>query len=150
MTDTDLNLRRLMCWLAGTLLAASAVGCGQSHPKCVAVGGQVTYRGQPVKNGCVTFTPIGRTDHGTLVRPATGDVQADGTYVMKTFGRDEGVLPGDYAVSISVFDYSRGLVRNRVPSAIPTKYESTETSGLKATIPPDASARLQFNFDLTD
>jgi hypothetical protein len=51
------------------------VGCG---PSISPVTGTVTYKGEPVKGGTLIFSPVGE---GTA---ATGTVQDDGTYVLKT------------------------------------------------------------------
>lgn len=137
-------------------------GCGSSYPKCIVVGGKVTYHGKAVGAGSVCFVPVGKEGAKGLLRPASGDLQADGSYVMKTFQPSDGVLPGQYAVSIVAVDYHGAPQRNRdmesgtgkpdfrLPSTIPTKYASPQTSRLKATIPADASGSLRFDFDLID
>lgn len=143
----------------GSLLLAMSAGCGSSYPRCVEVGGRVTYRGQPVKDGWVSFTPVNQTSGEKLMRPASGNLQADGSYIMKTFREGEGVLPGEYAVTIAAFDYSGEVDRKttadnrpdrRLPSTVPLKYASPVTSGLKATISADATRQLTFDFNLSD
>lgn len=47
-------------WVPGILVAAvlvHAVGCGGGGPERFAVSGQVTWHGQPVPAGTITFTP---------------------------------------------------------------------------------------------
>jgi hypothetical protein len=141
---------RLVCWSVAALLAGATAGCGPSYPKCIGVTGQVTYRGKSVGSGIVSFTRLGPTG-GKLDRPAAGDLHADGSYTMRTFRSGEGVLPGEYAVTIVAFDYaSKRDQFQRLPSLIPTKYGSPQTSGLKATVPPDAAGPIRFDFDLAD
>jgi hypothetical protein len=133
------------------VLLGAIAGCGSSYPTCVGVRGRVTYHGKPVKAGMISFTRRGQTSAAELVRPATGELRADGSYTMSTFRSGEGVLPGKYIVTIVAFDYSgKRDELQRLPSLIPTKYGSPETSGLKATVPSDASGALQLDFDLTD
>jgi hypothetical protein len=133
------------------VLGGAIGGCGSSYPKCVEVRGRVTYQGKPVKAGIVSFSRLGSTGGNSLVRPAAGDLQADGSYTMRTFRSGEGVLPGEYVVTVVAFDYSgKRDALQRLPSLIPAKYGSPDTSGLKATVPPDASGRLQVDFDLHD
>lgn len=147
----DLPPGRLLGCLAMALFLIAAAGCGDKYPKCVNVRGHVTYQGKPVKAGMVSFTRLGQPGGGELLRPATGDLQADGSYTMKTFRSGEGVLPGEYAVSIVAFDYgAKRDEQQRLPTLIPTKYGSPQTSGLKATVPADARGTINFDFDLTD
>jgi hypothetical protein len=140
----------ICCWIAAAILG-SAAGCGNGYPKCAIVHGRVTYRGKPVGTGVVSFVRVDQAKTGGLVRPATGDLQADGSYEMKTFRDGDGVLPGEYAVSIVSFDYSgKRNDLQRLPSLIPSKYGLPETSGLKAAVPADASGALQMDFELKD
>jgi hypothetical protein len=141
----------------GGLLPVLSVGCGHTHPECVEVSGHVTYQSRPVKDGWISFAPLA-TDGGKLVRPASADLQSDGSYVLKTFRQGDGILPGEYVVAIAAYDYSGATNQNiapgplsgrRLPLTVPVKYTSPQTSGLKATISPEAS-ELQFDFDLKD
>lgn len=140
----------LGCVIA-TMLSAGIVGCGDKYPKCVRVGGRITYHGKPVKMGMVSFVQTGNEKEGGLLHPATGDIKSDGSYAMQTFRSGDGVLPGDYAVTITAFDYgSPRDEQQRLPSLVPAKYGSPQTSGLKATVPADAWGSLQMDFDLKD
>lgn len=123
-------------------------GCRDSRPPRIAVGGQVTYGGKPLAGGTVCFTRIGQAggDKG-ISRPATGETDPNGQYVMRTFDKDDGVLPGEYAVTVMALDYAHGDIKG-MPLLIPMKYNATQTSGLKATVPMDAGGPLRFDFDL--
>jgi hypothetical protein len=143
--------RRWTRCLAGAILLVTIAGCARSNPHCIAVSGQVTYQGKQVKAGMIAFTRLEQAAGGGLVRPATADLQADGSYAMTTFREGDGALPGEYAVSIVSFDYSgKRDESQRLPSMIPAKYGSPETSGLNVRVPSDASGPLRFDFDLTD
>src|SRR5262249_7863155 len=65
------------------ILSGLTGGCGpaESHPETVPVQGKVTYKGQPVPRGTITFQP----DAG---QPATGEIQPDGSYRLGTYGQD--------------------------------------------------------------
>src|SRR5690349_3762650 len=67
-------------------------GLGRRYP----VQGTVTYRGQPLATGRITFDPIA-TDGAARV--ATGTIR-DGSYALSTAGDDDGALPGEYRVGI--------------------------------------------------
>jgi hypothetical protein len=133
------------------LLLTVLVGCGKSHPSCIQVSGRVTYRGKPVTSGYVSFVRIGQNSAEGLTRPATGELDEGGSYAMKTFQKDDGVLPGEYGVSIVSVEYGhKREPTGALPSLIPRKYASIDTSGLKATVPADASGRLTLDFDLAN
>jgi hypothetical protein len=155
--------RTIVTLLAMALSLAPVVGCGRSGPSCVRVQGRVTHRGKPLGSGSICFTPTGQTLGKAANRPANGELQPDGSYVMQTFGENDGVLPGEYAVSIVAWDYSRPAsnrgpdgrplpagVSGKPASLIPEKYSVPEMSGLSATVPADASGPLELNFDLRD
>jgi hypothetical protein len=138
-------------------------GCRDTGPRCVQVRGQVTYKGKPLTAGSICFSRIGQAVGGGLNRPASGELQSDGSYVMQTFGKDDGVLPGEYAVTIAAVDTTRPAstrgpdgkplppgVSGQSASLIPEKYGVPEMSGLKVTVPADASGPLQCDFDLHD
>ena len=70
------------------LLIGSSPGCGgkSQFPETLPVSGKVTYKGQPVTKGTVTF----QSDTG---QPATGEIQPDGTYRLSTFAEKDGRSP---------------------------------------------------------
>jgi hypothetical protein len=146
------------------IAAALASGCGSKgpdRPKTFAVTGTVTLDGQPVSGASVTFAPSGR---GT---PAIGTADASGRYALKSFGTQQGAVPGQYSVGIAKYDYgdtaggsggkgSAEMPANYDPNApqgeggkntLPAKYESPATSGLAATVTEDASKNV-FDFKL--
>jgi hypothetical protein len=88
---------------AGLLLVgACCVGCGIAggtpSSSLVTVKGKVTFKGQPLTKGVVTFEP---SDFG---RAASGRLQSDGTYVLSTFKDGDGVVRGHHRVSITQVD----------------------------------------------
>jgi hypothetical protein len=130
------NLRLLhLCFVAILLLGALTAGCGGTS-KTAAVGGRVTYKGKPVPNANVSFTP---TEGDS--RAAEGLTDSDGRFTLRTFATNDGALPGKYRISV----IARGP--NRLPKAgetgsgmpgemmpgdptIPLKYFTPDTSGL--------------------
>ena len=128
-----------------------------------AVSGQVTYKGVPLEVGSITFYAIGGKDSET--RGATGAIKG-GYYTLSTIGGDDGAFPGDYIVAISSkvpdmstaktnAEKSGGSFRQddvakafkKAESVIPKKYESTETSGLKAKVEAHGN---KIDFPLSD
>ncbi|MCS7305149.1 MAG: hypothetical protein NZ602_08605 [Thermoguttaceae bacterium] len=147
--------------LGGVLLL---VGCVEQNSGCIPVGGKITYKGQALSKGSVSFVPP--SGQG---QPAIGTIQSDGTYQMITPGRGPGVLPGQYNVAIQSSEGAVNLDRfapqdlaNTVPkgsppgvssgmrSLIPLRYTDVRQSGLSVTIPADAKGPLRFDFNLND
>lgn len=111
------------------------------------VRGVVTYNGQPVPKGLISF----QTTAGDG-RNATGLIQPDGSYELQTESPRDGALLGDYRVSVSAREDDEVLMY--IPKKpvkpkllVPQKYENPQTSGLTATV---ASGSNTHNFDLVD
>jgi hypothetical protein len=113
------------CWGCGS--------AGSSPSELISVKGKVTYKGQPLAKGLVQFAPR------NTGREASGQLQADGTFVLTTFKEGDGAVAGKHRVSISELDKS--LARDRALR----KYASPNTSGLTAEVSPEKTA---FTFDL--
>jgi len=130
-----------------------AAGCwsGASRPKTVPVYGKVTYCGEPVTKGKVMFQPV-KPAEGLPVRPATGELRSDGSFEMSSFESDDGVVPGQYRVSIMSLLSGPTPDNPNAPKVwgVPQKYANPLQSGLQATVPVDAEGRLEMNFDLQD
>ena len=96
---------------------------------------------------------------------ATGAIKG-GSYTLSTIGGDDGAFPGDYIVAIASkvpdmstaktnSEKSGGTFRQddvakafkKAESVIPKKYESTETSGLKAKVEAHSN---KIDFPLSD
>jgi len=128
------------------ILSGGTSGCGPSerHPETVPVQGKVIYKGQPVPRGTITFQP----DTGP---PATGDIQADGTYRVGTFGPGDGAILGHHRVMIiantadptKIPGSSPGYVAPR--DLVPRSYGQVDTSGLAVDVTKDKTA---YDFDL--
>jgi len=116
-------------------------GCG-GGPEMAPVSGRVTASGRPVVRGTILFVPVGGDRDSTMA--ATGNIEADGTYALRS-GRDtEGAACGSYRVAIqgrSVSD-PEGMPPNR---QIHARYNNAESSGLTAEVKPGTN---EINFDL--
>jgi len=133
------------------LLLAVAAGCGESLPPTVSVEGKVTWQGKPLTDGTVMFHPVAIPE-GSPRRPATCELGPDGTYRLSTFRRQDGVVPGRYAVVIHSYTSQPTLENPDAPWIwrIPERYGDPERSGFEVTIPDDAAGTLRFDFDLTE
>jgi len=121
-------------------------GCGSSSDKkeTAPVSGVVTYEGRPVVTGTIMFTPL---EGG---RPATGELQVDGSYVLQTYGEADGAILGEHKVTITSLNLGGGLPEDAVSEPIPLipeKYFNDTTSGLTATV---REGENSISFDLVD
>jgi hypothetical protein len=124
-------------------LAAAGCGGDPNMPKLGKVHGKVTYKGQPVTSGHITFTPI-LGKGGETGQTATGEINSDGTYVMTTFNTGDGAILGQHTATVVVRDKmnedltkpdATGRIRYELAKPVtPPKYASVETSPLKYTV----------------
>ena len=82
--------RTLLLSLALVILMA---GCGERKMQ---LGGTVTFSddGAPVTSGFVIFTAVGADFQSRSV------IEEDGTYTLSFTGNNDGIPPGEYAVSL--------------------------------------------------
>jgi hypothetical protein len=59
----------------------------------------VTYQGQPVTGGSVTFSPIAGQEGSAVGKAAAGNVQSDGTFTLGTYSQTDGAVVGRHRVS---------------------------------------------------
>jgi hypothetical protein len=120
-----------------------AVGCSKPGPPKFPVSGKVSFKGQPLKEGMVTFYT---KDDGAYA----ATIDASGTFVI-----DKGLKEGQYRVYVEpppevMTPPPRGGPPNTPPKVyenVPQKYRQAATSGLLATVEPKTSGN-KFEFDL--
>jgi hypothetical protein len=126
---------------AGVLLTAALVGCS-SGPVTGEVRGKVTFKGQPVTEGTVTFlNPAGKGD-------AEAKLGTDGSYALPA-----PVVVGDYVVIVTPPTEMKDTDPGKSPPApvekaapnIPRKYRAQGTTTLKAPVKQGPNV---FDFDL--
>ena len=106
------------------------VGCGPSGPPVGEVTGKVTFKGQPVKEGTVTF--MNPTEGGAGESP----IGADGSYAIPE------LVVGDYIVEVKPLMEMKDTDPGKSPPAlvekpaanIPTKYRQQGLTPLKTSI----------------
>ena len=155
-----------------------ALGCGSpvdpNRPTRVPAVGTITYRGVPLDDATVIFTPRG-SGHG-----AVGRTDGSGKFALQTFEPQDGAVPGDYLVTIRKFEIDTQGAGDSLASGgsdddsdmaggdsprggdgggyepkpaierslIPEKYTQVASSGLEATV--SAGVDNEFRFDLAD
>jgi hypothetical protein len=142
------------CLGSALSLVLMAGGCGGSgDPNLVSVKGTVTHLDRPVAGATVTFHAANGSGS------AFGLSDADGVYTLTTAPGNRGVLPGDYAVTITKIEISGGdtlpedhpdygkkpVARQSAKSILPKKYGDPKSSELTATVEEESSS---FDFAL--
>jgi hypothetical protein len=124
------------------LVLAACGGCGAGgaeHSATVPVKGKVTYKGKPLTKGTVTFEPTGAG------REASGELGPDGTFVLSTWTKDDGAVPGHHRVSISGTGTGQPAGSKKPNELIPVKYTAPSSSKLEADVSKEQG---EFTFDL--
>lgn len=146
-----------------TLLALT--GCGgdprAERPDRTPVSGAVSFAGAPVAGAIVVFSPA---TEGTG-RGATGITDDAGNFVLGTFEKDDGAVPGDYIVLVSKLEEEASNAADNIdeddpeyngePSEeateaapknlIPATFGRRESSKLTATVGAEAIEGLKFD-----
>ncbi len=91
-------------WIRGVCLAALTAlltGCSGGDFAVAPVKGKVLHQGKAVAGGSVTLHPIkvAEGSNESKGKPASGQVNADGTFLLSTYGTDDGAVIGTHAVS---------------------------------------------------
>lgn len=121
-------------------------GCsgGSDRPVTVAVEGEVTWNQDALKSGTITFYP----KDGKTGRTATGTIDARGQFQMMTYSPGDGVIPGEYQVSVRAYaepvDPNAKTEGTRI---LPDKFYDAAKSGLNASIKADEETQI-VNFAL--
>ena len=90
---------RLMAGIFSVALLIGLAGCSGGQPTAK-VSGKVTHDGQGVTGGLVTFAPVASGSGAMSAgKGATGQVQADGTYVLSTEKPGDGAVIGRHKVT---------------------------------------------------
>jgi hypothetical protein len=123
--------------VVAALSCGACWGCGPAGsgklPDVIPVKGKVTYKGQPVTKGSITFEPDG------FGRDAHGQIKADGTFVLTTLKEGDGAVAGHHRVAVT------GTGITSAKDALAKKYAGVSSSGLTADV--DAE-HTEFTFDL--
>jgi hypothetical protein len=126
--------------LCGLLLA----GCQAKSTTLNHVTGKVLFRGTPLHNGVIVFSPD--TTRGESGKIAIGKIESNGTYTLKT---DDalGVASGWYRVSVASLANPTASYDVASISVIPEKYRDPQLSMLQCEVKPNRDNHLDINLD---
>jgi len=126
--------QRVALWMFVTCMVV-VIGCGRSRPETIPVSGKVMLDGGawPIK-GMIIFT-CSKPATGFPGRPGRATFNTDGTFVVGTYEKDDGLMPGEYRVVVSCEEGAQDT--ESVPkSYVAARYQSPVNSGLTLTVPP--------------
>lgn len=77
-------------------------GCGGEKFETAPAKGSVTFGGKKVTGGTITLSPVASgSDKRYSGKAAIGTIQSDGTFVLTTYGDDDGAIIGKHQVTYS-------------------------------------------------
>lgn len=87
--------------LGVAICSLGLAGCGSGGQFPIAkAGGEFLVDGKPLTVGRVMLSPIASGDSGPKAgRPAFGDLNADGAFVLSTYGESDGAVVGKHRVT---------------------------------------------------
>jgi hypothetical protein len=141
---------QLCSWALLGVFCLLPAGCGSpKYPRTVSISGKVTWQGKPLTAGSVAFIPA-NAGGSQPSRSAGGEIGPDGVYRLSSFRSGDGVMPGQYRVTVESYISQPTHAESDKPYVwrIPRHYGKPAESGLTFIIPADASGHLVFDIDL--
>ena len=125
------------------MMLAGCLDSGAKLPPTVPAEGIVTLDGVPVVSGTILFI----AEQGDYNASATTD--KNGKFAMKAFEEKNGAVAGNYFVQINKtlvekLSEQGGETAVNLKQALPDKYASIGTSGLKYTVPEAGAKDIKF------
>lgn len=93
----------MRCVICCSLLAVllSALGCGSGDFPVASVSGRVLCDGQPVPHAIVFFEPLQSGESALAGKQGTARAKEDGTFVISTYGTQDGAVVGRHRVRVA-------------------------------------------------
>jgi hypothetical protein len=99
-------MRSFSLFLVALVVVGGLSGCG--GPSMAPVKGRVMWKGKPVKEAQLTFSPQGKSaDDKEPGKPGTGFTDDEGYYVLSTYRAEDGAHIGEHKVTIMVDDTNK-------------------------------------------
>jgi len=139
----------------GILLLSAALGCSGGGGQYATVSGVVTQNGAPLDGARITFHSTVETE-GKRGNSFGGLTDSSGKYLIANVGKEPGLPPGMYKVTITKLD-AKGLppeamdqgqldASGAAKNTLPKDYENPNTTKLSVTLEPGKN--VDKNFDL--
>jgi hypothetical protein len=147
--------KRWLTGAAGFLVLAALGGCSRGGGPYATVSGTVTHNGVPVENAKVMFHSTAQIE-GKPGVTASATTDSSGKYLLAIVGKEPGIPPGMYKVTIHKleaqgklpegFDQGQMEASGMAKNLLPKDYESVATTKLSVTL--EAGKNENKNFDL--
>ncbi|MFO0807204.1 MAG: hypothetical protein U0746_01120 [Gemmataceae bacterium] len=118
------------------LVLALVIGCGHRAAPLAGVTGVVTFRGMPLANGLIVFTPD--DDSGCHGSCAYGEIGVDGRFVLFTDGT-RGAAIGWHRISVAGLDV--------YGPKLPARFLDPQGSGLRAKVVAGTENVIDFQLE---
>ncbi|QDT67526.1 hypothetical protein MalM25_04250 [Planctomycetes bacterium MalM25] len=82
------------------LLSLAVLGCGGPDYVVAPVTGAVLLDGQPLTGGRISFAPQSSGESVKSGKPGFGDIQPDGSFVVSTYGEQDGAVVGKHRITL--------------------------------------------------
>jgi len=124
--------------LVGSVLLVPVLGCrGRGSDELQPVRGTVIWAdGQPAADLAGGVVALQNIDEGSPQKSIHGEIQGDGSFVLRTAGLGEGVLPGDYRAAVMPLRQVTPGAGKR-PTIMAPRFENFGRSGLQVTVEPE-------------
>jgi hypothetical protein len=149
--------RRRLAQVAGFAALAAAVGCsGGNSGTYATVSGEVTHNGAPINGAKVNFhSTVEASGQKAGVYSAMTD--SNGKYLLAAVGKEPGIPPGMYKVTITKFDMKDGTVPKEIAddpgqmeasgmarNQLPKDYETLGSTKLSVTLQEGKNENVNF------
>jgi hypothetical protein len=150
-----MRTRRWLALAAGLAMAAVG-GCSKGNTGSYAtVSGTVKINGSPADGAKVTLYSTVEAG-GKKAGPFSAMTDSNGKYVIATVGKEPGIPPGMYKVTVTKYDVKGGNLPEDFDqgqieaaglgkNALPKDYESLGTTKLSVTLEPGKNEGKDFN-----
>jgi len=150
-------MKKKLVALSFLLVVPLFLGCGNSRlPGLVPAAGVITLNGEPIEGVTISFVPLSTSGDA---RTATAVSGTGGKFAMSTLDPNDGILPGNYRVSVSkktgiggdtsAFSNERAVVQDsrQTINHLPAKYSSGSATDLSVSIPPKGDKNIEIKLE---
>lgn len=128
-------------------LGMATLGCGSRY-ETVSVVGVVKVAGEtPPTNGILVFTPTAAVA-GHPMRPGVAAFDKSGRFEARAFEHTNGLIPGEYRVSIECWEVPPSMGGPPAKSYINRRYTNPSSSGLELSVPAEHRGVLEVEYDV--
>lgn len=152
LIDARVLYLRVLPLVVFVCVGVSLAGCsnGYEGPELHPTAGTVVYKGSPIPEATVVFTPQASSESVKSLQAVTDEEGQFELFTSINNGREylSGAPAGDYTVAVTKYKPTPTGLRSPPKPLLPRKYSNSKSSDLTATVVPDKENK--FSFTLTD